>query len=443
MNVLKFGGAVLKTPDGFEKMAEIISGTKDEPLLIIISAFSKATSKLKNAAITAEQDDDMKALSIVKGIVDEYRFFADKIISNKDISNALNQVFEEGEDKIGGYIRGVNITRELTPRTLDAILSFGEYFALHTVHHFLQEKGMDIRCIDSTSILVSNSNYGNADPLIDLTNEKVEKILKPALNKHGKVVTQGFVAMDTKGEVTTMGIESSNLTATLLAGLLGAKSITFYTDVPGICNSDPKLTENPKTINTINYDDAYNLAARGLKLIYPPMIDLARKYSLELIYSSAFDISTGSTTINNGRSSTLPTTIILRQNLNLFIYSFREFSGRKEFQKKFTQFLNLNSNEFYFDSAADSLLILTEKNKLAIDPEIESKNIRNISSISLVNLENYMFLNLTKSLKKHIDKNHIYGIYFYPEKRLANLIVSGEIDQQIIKVISELPNRKL
>jgi aspartate kinase len=288
MKVMKFGGAVLRSREGFTQMVDILRSQSSVPLLVIISAFASSTRDLERAVRTAESGAQELAFALCDEIIREHRNFSDELLANITTKDALRFFVDECETRLHQLLRGIAITRELTPRTLDIILSYGEMLALHIVRHFLDESGFDLTFVDSSTIIVTNAAHGAATPDTSLTASNVEKVLRPAFARSRIVLTQGFVAKSSTGEITTMGKESSNLTATLLAELLGADEVVIWTDVEGIYTADPKLIPNAQPIPQMNYEQARRAAASGLKLIYSTMIEPSERANIPLVFRSAF-----------------------------------------------------------------------------------------------------------------------------------------------------------
>lgn len=306
MKVMKFGGAVLRSREGFTQMVDILRSQSGVPLLVIISAFSTSTRDLERAARAAENGDQDLAFSICDGIIREHHRFADELLAIKTTKDALNFFLDECETRLHQLLRGISITHELTPRTLDIILSFGEMLALHIVRHFLEESGFDLTFVDSSNIIVTNAVHGAATPDSSLTALNVERVLRPAFGRSSIVLTQGFVAKSSTGEITTMGKESSNLTATLLGVLLNADEIIIWSDVEGIYTADPKLIQNAQPIPQMNYRQARRAAASGLKLIYSTMIEPSERANIPLVFRSAFAPTGNFTRIAANTDSWLP-----------------------------------------------------------------------------------------------------------------------------------------
>lgn len=297
MKVMKFGGSVLRTSEGFGHMVRILKA-ESNPLLVIISAFGSSTRDLEQAARSAESGAQELAFAYLEEIITEHRRFADDLLTNSATKAALNFFLDESALRIRDLLRGISITRELTSRTLDIILSYGELLAIHIVRHYLDESGFELAFVSADAVIVTDSSHGAATPNRDLTAAKVTSTLLPAFDKKKLVLTQGFVAKSSLGEITTMGKESSNLTATLLAELLGAEEVVIWTDVPGICTADPKIAPDTRTIPEMSYAEARVAAGAGLKLIYATMIEPTERAGIPISFRSAFDSTAQFTTIS-------------------------------------------------------------------------------------------------------------------------------------------------
>lgn len=288
MKIIKFGGAVLNSINGFNKMLEIVKTNGSSKCLLVISAFSKSTRNLKKAAHTAETGDLAKAINISKELYCEYCSFAKILFRNTDELENLIIQYNISFDKLNDLLKGISITRELTDRTLDAIMSYGEMLSLLTAYHYLIYNSVDIVELNSTQVLITDDNFGAARPLLQICEDNIKSKVIPLFHRHNLVLTQGFVASNQTGEITTMGIESSNLTAAIYAKYLNAEACIIYTDVEGIRAADPKSQSTTEIIRNLSYDQAYLLGVNGLKLIFPDMIELIRDSGIEILIKSAY-----------------------------------------------------------------------------------------------------------------------------------------------------------
>ncbi|TAL69506.1 MAG: hypothetical protein EPN82_06640 [Bacteroidetes bacterium] len=433
MEVIKIGGAVLGKTGGFDCMLNIIKNYTSKPLLIVISAFASETRQLESAARLAESGNEPDAKNIISSIIKELNKFSEKLIPNKSHLSNLKSIFKKGEKEILNFLRGLSITNELTPRTLDVILSYGEYFALQTVNQFLIEKGIKHECIDSTSLIVSDTNFGNANPLLPETSAKVDTILKPALCNNSIVLTQGFVARDLLGEITTMGIESSNLTATLYAELLGTKKLTIWTDVNGFRTADPKIIPNAKPIKEMNYKDAYFASVNGLKLLYPAMVDHASEKNIKLIYRSAFEPERNQTIVHKDANSIAQQLFIIKENLS-FIKINLTSSKSKEDAENFLNNREIKSRLFGYSINQDTIQIIAPgflTNKIKSAESFGSAIIEPCSVITILNPDMIMeYISNNKNLKKYLPG--IFNININYSDKIARLAVKPGTEKEII-----------
>ena len=317
MIVMKFGGSVLSSPTGFQNMASIIKTKTSEQLIIVVSAFSKVTNLLKQSSLLAESAKLNAAYDIINELLNYHIEFATGILLEEQNRNRLIKFYQESIGYLRDLTRGISITGELTARTLDIVMSYGEKFALQTVATYLKEQNIDFKAIDSADILVTDSNFGSAEPLISETHKKLNQILKPAFKQTNLVLTQGFAAGNQKGETTTMGIESSNLSATIFAELCNAGKLIIWTDVEGFRSADPRYVSHSLNIPHLDYANANFAAVNGLKLLYPTMINHLRKTKIPIEYRSATNPEGESTLIDNEFQRTNYKMIIIKENLQL------------------------------------------------------------------------------------------------------------------------------
>lgn len=313
MRVMKFGGAVMRNPEGFAAMTEILRQYRNEPLLVVVSAFSTVTRDLRRAAALAEQGDEHSALAQAEAIITQHETFARELLHDAITLDALSLLLRESGKRLREYIRGVAITRELTPRTLDAVLAYGEYLSVHIVKHYLQEQDFAPAFVDAADVVVTNDRYGAAIPNRERTAGNVEEKLLPLLQRGMMVITQGFVGRSTAGEVTTMGMESSNLTATLLAELLSASEVVIWTDVDGVRSADPRYAEGTAAVSQLSYAQASTAAANGVKLLHPSMIEPVQRASIPLFIRSAFAPGRSGTMITRATPAFIPPILSLRR----------------------------------------------------------------------------------------------------------------------------------
>jgi aspartate kinase len=275
----------------------------------------------------------------------------ENIIDDQNISAETNKNIKRLFEEISRIFYGVSITKELSPRTLDKILSFGEQVSAIVLQSYLKSRSIDARFIGAEQIIITDENFGAAQPLIEPTTEAVKRNLLPLFKETDIVFTQGFIGTSRNGYPTTMGFESSNLTALILAHILESKEVIFWTDVEGIRSSDPKIVRNTKLIEEISFETAEYLSLNGLKLIYPSMLKFFKLHPLtNYVYRSAFNPQNGFSLIVP-KTETITPIILISEKFNLF---------RTHRTDSLTnQSLNIRQSKIFYASR-DSIICLVE-----------------------------------------------------------------------------------
>lgn len=316
MTVMKFGGAVLREPDGFRRMVRILRKASQGPILVIVSAFATATRDLEFASRLAQRGLITEAEERLHHVIEDHFSLVRALLPVASSREGIESLLREAKTLLATLLKGVSTTQQLTARTLDRILAHGEYFALHIARHVLQDAGLDVVGIDAQNIIVTSDDYGMASPLADKSAIHVHHELIPALNAHAIVVMQGFVGRTEDGASTTMGKESSNLTATFLASLIGAKEVVIWTDVEGVRSADPHQFEHTSSRPHLSYSEARIAAQEGLKLLHPTMIEPSERAGIPIRIASAYRPD-GQSTIIDGNAGTGQPIVIVRVDDNV------------------------------------------------------------------------------------------------------------------------------
>lgn len=287
MRAIKFGGAVLRDRRGFESLSEVLSVKESEPTVAIVSAFGKATKTLIDAARAAEDGSESDARDLLSYFFELYREIAADVLRDPDSIERFELEILTCKKETEDIVSGVAIIGEASPRTLDRISSYGERLASGAATLFLIERGFDAELVPARNLIVTDSNFGAATPDLDSTKKLIEANLKPEPGK--VIVTEGFVAADSRGRRTSMGTESSNLSAAIVAEFVGAEKVEIFTDSAGVRSADPKFCESTIPIERLSYERAKVLGKLGLKLAHHPTIEFAERYKLPIEIKSAFD----------------------------------------------------------------------------------------------------------------------------------------------------------
>ncbi|MEO6939349.1 MAG: hypothetical protein ABI444_04310 [Candidatus Kapaibacterium sp.] len=280
MIVYKFGGATTRTARGLDTLVEIVrTAHVDElrrarrsssltGLVLVISAIGHTTRYLHRTAEASEQGNLIAASELIERIANQHEQLLAALKLPSSTALEVRAEFSKCTLEIRALSEGVNITRELSPRVRDTFLSYGERLAFTLITALLEERGIPIKAIDARELVVTNEEFNNAAPLLEETTERACELIIPKLEHSKVVVTQGFIGATRDGITTTMGSESSDLSATLLGRALGAREIVIWKSVQGIYSSDPELIPHAKLITNLSFAEAEEIGRRGAQVLH-------------------------------------------------------------------------------------------------------------------------------------------------------------------------------
>lgn len=269
MKVLKFGGSSVANAENIEKVIEIVKrAAEDDSCVVVLSAMQGTTDGLIETGRAAERGDDGFIAKLTE-ISERHSTTIEKLFRISD-GAAISEFVETTLHELESITEGVRRVRELTPKTLDRILSFGEIASSKMVSAKLAAEGIENEWNDSRLLIRTDSNHGFAAIDFAETNRRIaEEIGKSKTRLH---IVPGFIASDSGGYTTTLGRGGSDYTAAIFAAALDAAILEIWTDVSGMMTADPRFVRNVRQIPRINYREAMELSHFGAKVIYPPTI---------------------------------------------------------------------------------------------------------------------------------------------------------------------------
>lgn len=293
MKVLKFGGTSVGTAENIKRVKEIVQ-KQDDSVIVVVSALGGITDKILNAArlASAGTGNFHTELTEIKNIHSEviHTLFN----GSGSIEYIVNELLEELEQ----ILTGITLVGELTAKTLDRIAGIGERISSHIVAQHIPGA---IR-IDSTGLIVTDSNFGKARVNFEVTNRNISEAFQ---NFKGIAVIPGFISKNSKGEFTTLGRGGSDYTAAIVAAALDVSSLEIWTDVDGFMTADPRIISKAYTIPELTYSEAMELSHFGAKVIYPPTILPVYQKGIPIQIKNTFNPENSGThivhTVTNGK----------------------------------------------------------------------------------------------------------------------------------------------
>ncbi len=258
MKILKFGGKSLSN-EGLGNVISIIEHkvNEGENIAVVVSARGNATDDLEDILDRAARNRPYEA---------DLASFKQYQLAPLDTLD-----FTKEFAKLDSLCQGVQLLGDYSQKIKDEVLAQGELLSIKAVSALLKEKGIKVNATDARSLLKTDANFGNAQPIIDVSKDNVVKHFKEYDQETVQVIT-GFIASNLKDETTTLGRNGSNYTASLLANYLDAEELQNYTHVDGIFTANPDLVSDAKKIDQLSFSEANELANFGTNILHAKTI---------------------------------------------------------------------------------------------------------------------------------------------------------------------------
>ena len=268
MVIMKFGGTSVENAAAIQRVAEIVRSRRKLGPVVVVSAFAKVTDQLVLMGQKASSGDYDSSLQLLQALRERHLATADELLG-KNFSAKIAPKIESILAQLEEFLRGVAAVKELSPRSSDYLLSFGELFSSQIVAATLPVLGLDAIWVDARDCIVTDATHTRALPLMDETRERSMAKIAPIVRKGRIPVMGGFIAATKDGIPTTLGRGGSDYSAAIIGAALNAKSIEIWTDVEGMMTTDPRLCPDARTIRRISFNEAAELAYFGAKVLHP------------------------------------------------------------------------------------------------------------------------------------------------------------------------------
>ncbi len=273
MIVMKFGGTSVGSAEAMEQVISIVKSKLARKPIVVASAMSKITDTLLQCARLARDGQEAEALGLIQNIVAKrHHEAAKKLVHDSLRQKLLIDALDKHLDELKNLIHGLAILGELSPRSLDAIASYGERLSTLILSVAMKERGIAAELVDARKIIVTDGNFTRAAPLVELSEPKAREIFLPIIKKGFVPVTQGFIGSTQEGITTTLGRGGSDYSGAIIGALLNVEEIEIWTDVDGILTTDPKTVSNARLLSTVTFQEASELAYFGAKVLHPSTI---------------------------------------------------------------------------------------------------------------------------------------------------------------------------
>ncbi len=286
MKILKFGGTSVGSVESIGKLLQIIEKEQNQSgnPVIVLSAMSGVTNLLSSMADIAAQggtfSNELRELEerhfdVIKELL--------AVPKQNPVFTKLRILFNELED----LLQGVLILRELTPRTRDLVLSYGERCSAFMISKIAGQKLDDDLYVNAADVIKTDSSFGQARVNMELTEILIRDFYA---NNPGKMLfVTGFIASNEAGRITTLGRGGSDYTAAIFGSALNAEEIEIWTDVNGMMTADPRMVKKAFSLPELSYIEAMELSFFGAKVIYPPTMIPAFMKKIPIVIRNTFE----------------------------------------------------------------------------------------------------------------------------------------------------------
>lgn len=297
MIVMKFGGTSVKDATAMRRVLGIVHAQHERTPLVVLSACGGFTDKLLTMARCAGTGDTQKMHEMYQIISTHHITLCNELLANETYReralHRTNTLLEE----LRVFCEGIALLGECTPRSLDAIASFGERLSTSIFTIAAQEQGLDALFHDARTTMRTDSVYTNATVQFSQLQTLSRGQILPHMEQGGIVITQGFIGSTEQRITTTLGRGGSDLSAALYGAALLAEEIQIWTDVSGVLSADPRVIPNAKSLPEISYAEVRQLSYYGAKVLHPDTIKPAVDKNIPVKVLNTFEPANPGTTI--------------------------------------------------------------------------------------------------------------------------------------------------
>jgi aspartate kinase len=281
MIVMKFGGTSVESAAAIERVAGIVRARQQRQPVVVVSAMGKTTNKLLAIAASAMQGNRAEYIRQLHDLRDFHSREARQVVP-LDHRAELDRTLDEHFQELTELVKGLAVLGELTPRSIDAISSYGERLSSYIVTLAFRHFGMPAAHLDSRRVILTDKRHTQAAPNFPETYKRLAAAVPP-LAKDAVVVLGGFIGATDEGVTTTLGRGGSDFTASIVGAGIGAEEIQIWTDVDGMLTADPTILPGGHRVKTISFAEAAELAYFGAKVLHPATVLPAIEKSIPVL----------------------------------------------------------------------------------------------------------------------------------------------------------------
>ncbi|HVH15508.1 MAG TPA: aspartate kinase [Candidatus Angelobacter sp.] len=300
---MKFGGSSLANAARIRNAARIVQrflpGNK---MVVVASAMNDTTDRLVEIGELARKGENARVRKILSRIQTLHIKTA-RAASTKKTRRELLDLIDRLNRDLEKTVEGISHLRELTPRSRDYLLSFGERLSAPILASAIRSLGLKTRALTGAEAgITSDERFGEASPLVEVSYHEIRRRLGPLLARNEIPVVTGFIAATVDGSITTIGRGGSDYTASLLGAALNADEIWIWTDADGLMTADPRIVKDARVLPTVSFGEALELSFFGAKMMHPRGVQPAAQRKIPVRIRNSSKPTLEGTLISSGET---------------------------------------------------------------------------------------------------------------------------------------------
>ena len=299
---MKFGGTSVGGVQQLREITEIVRARLVQRPVVVASAMSGVTDILLSTAQSALRNETGKVKEAIETLSQKHSQIAETLVTRPESRDKLLEHYARLLELLYSIYQGVGWLTELSPRSLDAIASFGERFSCAQIAAVFEDAGIAAEYVDARKLILTDANFGQAAVDFPATGANIQKTLTPLVEKNTVPVVTGFIAATKDGITTTLGRSGSDYTAAIVGTALGCEEIWIWTDVDGVMTADPRCVDGARHLPEISWREAAEMSYFGAKVIHPKTMLPAIENNIPIRIKNTFNSSHPGTLIS-GRTS--------------------------------------------------------------------------------------------------------------------------------------------
>ncbi len=279
MIVMKFGGTSVEDARAIRNVSEIVGSRAAESPVVVVSAMAGITDQLVAMGHAAAQGDRPTAGRLLEQARERHGDTAVQL-AGSSTRQSLQPKLDAHFDALSRLLDRIAMVGNLSPRSSDALLSFGELLSTELVNAAFRAAGLPSLVVDSRECIVTNLAHTRAVPDFSQSKHRLEARILPAVHSGRIPVMGGFIAATADGIPTTLGRGGSDFSAAIIGAALGVACIEIWTDVPGIMTTDPGICPDARLIPAMSFAEAAEMAYFGAKVLHPGTLVPAAEHNI-------------------------------------------------------------------------------------------------------------------------------------------------------------------